>query len=126
MRRNISNWIQAAPSTVAGLDLEHHSGELDIAPTLDHQSLLRIPVPNTKLGTLHSAALVESRVEGLFITEQNVTKLLQLAGGEEPARQLLNFLAKWNAHVFVIVKLPLHSFSNSFLHLLVYKLILWI
>lgn len=45
---------------------------------------------------MRSAALVESRVEGLFITEQNVTKLLELSGGEEPARQLLNFLAKWN------------------------------
>jgi len=96
MRRNISNWVQAAPSTVAGLDFEQDFGEHDIAPALDHQSLLRIPIPNTKLGTLRSAALVESRVEGLFITEQNVTKLLQLAGGEEPARQLLNFLAKWN------------------------------
>jgi hypothetical protein len=96
MRRNISNWIQAAPSTVAGLDFKQDFGEHDIAPALDHQSLLRIPIPNTKLGTLRSAALVESRVEGLFITEQNVTKLLQLAGGEESARQLLNFLAKWN------------------------------
>jgi len=96
MRRNISNWIQAAPSTVAGPDFEQDFGEHDLAPALDHQSLLRIPIPNTKLGTLHSAALVEARVEGLFITEQNVTKLLQLAGGEDPARQLLNFLAKWN------------------------------
>jgi hypothetical protein len=96
MRRNISNWIQAAPSTVAGLDFEQDFGEHNIASTPDHQSSLRIPIPNTKLGTLRSAALIESRVEGLFITEQNVTKLLQLAGGEEPARQLLNFLAKWN------------------------------
>jgi hypothetical protein len=96
MRRNISNWIHAAPSTVAGLDFEQDFGDPDIGPTLNHQSLLRIPIPNTKLGTLRLAALVESRVTGLFITEQNVTKLLQLAGGEEPARQLLNFLAKWN------------------------------
>jgi hypothetical protein len=96
MRRNISNWIQAAPSTVAGLDFEQDFGEPDVAPRLDHQSLLPIPIPNTKLGTLRSAALVESRVEGLFITEQNVTTLLQLAGGEEPARKLVNFLAKWN------------------------------
>ncbi|KAH8805455.1 hypothetical protein F5884DRAFT_799316 [Xylogone sp. PMI_703] len=96
MRRNISNWIQAAPSTVTGLDFEPDFGKHEIAPALDHQSLLRIPIPNTKLGILRSAALIESRVEGLLITEQNVTKLLQLAGGEEPARQLLNFLAKWN------------------------------
>ncbi|KAH8600542.1 hypothetical protein B0O99DRAFT_682232 [Bisporella sp. PMI_857] len=53
-------------------------------------------MPNTKLGTLHSAALVESRVEGLYITEQNVIRLLQLSGGEEPARRLLNFLSKWD------------------------------
>ena len=96
MRRNISNWIQAAPSTVTGPDFEQDFGEPNIAPALDHQSLLPISIPNTKLGTLRSAALVESRIEGLFITEQNVTKLLELAGGEDPARQLLNFLAKWN------------------------------
>ena len=41
MRRNISSWIQAAPSTVAGLDFERDFGELDITPALDHQSLLR-------------------------------------------------------------------------------------
>lgn len=101
MRRNISNWIQAAPSTVTGLDLEQDFGGPDIVPALDHQSLLRIPIPNTKLGTLHSAALVESRVEGLFITKENVTKLLYLAGGEEPARQMVNFLAKWDELLLV-------------------------
>ena len=96
MRRNISNWIPAAPSTAAGLDFEQDFGEPDMAHALDHQNLLPISIPNTKLGTLRSAALVESQVEGLFITEQNVTKLLQLAGGEDPARKLFNFLAKWD------------------------------
>ena len=68
-RNNVSNWIQAAPSTVTGLDFEQDFREAAIAPALDHQSLLPIPIPNTKLGTLRSAALVESWVEGLFITE---------------------------------------------------------
>ncbi|PQE30536.1 1,4-alpha-glucan branching enzyme protein [Rutstroemia sp. NJR-2017a WRK4] len=96
MRRNISNWIQAAPSTIAGPDFEQDFGAHDSAPHLDHQSLLGISIPNTKLGTLRSASLAESRIEGLFITEQNVAKLLQLAGAEDSARQLINFLAKWN------------------------------
>jgi hypothetical protein len=96
MRRNISNWIQAAPSTIVGPDFEQDLGPPDIAPRLDHQSLLGISIPNTKLGTLRSASLAESRIEGLFITEQNVTKFLQLAGVEDSARQLVNFLAKWN------------------------------
>jgi hypothetical protein len=96
MRRNISNWIQAAPSTVAPPDFEQDVGVNDITSALDHQSLLSMPIPNTKFGTLRSASLVEARVEGLLITEQNVVKLLQVAGGQEPARQLLNFFAKWN------------------------------
>jgi hypothetical protein len=96
MRRNISNWIQAPPSTVAGLDFEQDLREPNVPSTLDHQSLLPLPIPNTQLGTFHSAALVESRLEGLYITEQNVRKLLQLAGGQDPARQLVNFLSKWD------------------------------
>ncbi len=96
MRKNISNWIQAPPSTTTAPDFEQDLREPNIIPPLDHQSLLPVHIPNTKLGTLHSAALVESRIEGLYITEQYVRKLLQLAGGEEPARQLLNFLSKWD------------------------------
>jgi hypothetical protein len=76
MRRNISNWIQAPPSTVTGLDFEQDLGEPNVPPAPDHQSLLPLPIPNTKLGTMHSAALVESRVVGLYITEQNVRNLL--------------------------------------------------
>jgi hypothetical protein len=96
MQRNISGWIQAPPSTVAGPDYPQDLGEPNVSPALDHQSLLPLPIPNTKLGTLHSAALVESRLKGLYITEQNVKRLLQLAGSEEPARQLVNFLSKSN------------------------------
>lgn len=94
MRRNISNWIQAPPSTAAAFDFEQDLREPNIAPPLDHQGLLPLPIPNTRLGTLHSAAFVDSRIEGLYITEQNVKSFLELAGG--PNRELLNFLSKWD------------------------------
>jgi hypothetical protein len=76
MRRNVSNWIQAPPSTIAGLEFEQGYREPDVPPALDYQSLLPLPIPNTKLGTLR--------------------RLLELGDGEESARQLVNFLSKWN------------------------------
>jgi hypothetical protein len=96
MRRNISNWIQAPP-TVAGFDLDQEFEQPDQPSGLDHQSLLPLPIPNTKLGTIHSARLIESRIESLYLNEQNIGELLK-RGGQEPARQLLNFLSKWNEH----------------------------
>ncbi|EPE33464.1 hypothetical protein GLAREA_06477 [Glarea lozoyensis ATCC 20868] len=96
MRRNISNWVLAAPSTINELDLEQEQLEFNDGPTLNHQDLLSIPIPNSQLGTVRSAALIESRIEGLYVTEQNVVRLLELGGGEEAARQFTNFLVKWN------------------------------
>lgn len=95
MRGYVSNWIPPAPSTVhagdLGLDLE------DTAAELDHQSMLKISIPNTKLGTMRSASLVECQFIGLHLTEDSVRTMLhvykQLGQAKEVARKILNFLA---------------------------------
>jgi len=101
MRRHISDWIQPPPSVV-----ESDSDVESAIPTgvLDHQDLLPLQIPNTKLGTLRSASLVNSRVVGLYIAEHNVRTLLQLAAGPQPqppnseraAREIVSFLTKWD------------------------------
>ena len=100
MRRHISDWIQPPPSTV-GSDFDAESANPTVV--LDHQSLLPLQIPNTKLGTLRSASLVNSRVVGLYIAEHNVRTLLELAAGtpqntshsEKAAREILSFLTRW-------------------------------
>jgi hypothetical protein len=100
MRRHISDWIQPPPSTV-GSDLDAESANPTLV--LDHQNLLPIQIPNTKLGTLRSASLVNSRVVGLYIAEHNVQTLLELAAGtpqnpshsEKAAREVVSFLTRW-------------------------------
>jgi hypothetical protein len=100
MRRHISDWIQLPPSTV-GSDFDAESASPTIV--LDHQSLLPIQIPNTKLGTLRSASLVNSRVVGLYIAEHNVRTFLELAAGtpqntshsEKAAREVVSFLTSW-------------------------------
>jgi hypothetical protein len=101
MRRHISDWIQPPPSTV-GSDFDAESANPTVV--LDHQNLLPIQIPNTKLGTLRSASLVNSRVIGLYITEHNVRNFLELAAGTPPntshsekaARELVSFLTRWD------------------------------
>jgi hypothetical protein len=100
MRRHISDWIQPPPSTV-GSDFDAESANPTIV--LDHQNLLPIQIPNTKLGTLRSASLVNSRVVGLYIAEHNVRTFLELAAGtpqntshsEKAAREVVSFLTRW-------------------------------
>jgi hypothetical protein len=65
---------------------------------------LSIPIPNTKLGTVRSAAIIQFRFIGLRITQSNVTSLLQLAGGNtqntdnsvKASRELVNFITRWD------------------------------
>jgi hypothetical protein len=100
MRRHVSDWIQPPPSTV-GSDFDAESANPTVV--LDHQNLLPIQIPNTKLGTLRSASLVNSRVVGLYIAEHNVRTFLELAAGtpqntshsEKAAREVLSFLTRW-------------------------------
>jgi hypothetical protein len=101
MRRHISDWIQPPPSTVVS-DFDAESANPTVV--LDHQNLLPIQIPNTKLGTLRSASLVNSRMIGLYIAEHNVRAFLELAAGtpqntshsERAARELVSFLTRWD------------------------------
>src|SRR5277367_6595441 len=76
---DISEWIRGTHSIFDDFDI--HSDLADTPITLDHQSMLNLQIPNTKLGTIRSASLAESRVLGLYIEEHNVRVLLQMAGG---------------------------------------------
>jgi hypothetical protein len=95
MRRNISSWIPAPPSNIDTLELNEN---------LDPSDPLSITIPNTKLGTVRSAAIIEFRFIGLRITQSNVTSLLQLAGGNnqntdnsvKAARELVHFITRWD------------------------------
>jgi hypothetical protein len=95
MRRHISSWIPAPPSTIDESELEENLGP---------SNALSIPMPNTKLGTVRSAAISEFRFVSLHITQNNVTSLLQLAAGNtqntehstKAARELVNFITRWD------------------------------
>jgi hypothetical protein len=102
MRRNISNWIQSAPSTVDTINLDD-----DIANQsniVDRLGTLNLPMPNTKFGAVRSASLIKSQVLRLCLTELNVMAYLQLAGGrnqntnssKQTARDLVDFLNEGN------------------------------
>src|SRR5271156_748325 len=99
MRRHISDWIQPPPSTV-GPDFDTESTNPTVVP--GHQALLPIQIPNTKLGTLRSASLINSRMVGLYIAEHNVRTFLELAAGtpqnnshsEKAAREVVSFLTR--------------------------------
>jgi hypothetical protein len=100
MRGQISDWIQPPPSAV-GSDFDAESANPSVV--LDHQNPLPIQIPNTKLGILRSASLVNSQVVGLYITEHNVRTFLELAAGasqntsrsEKAAREVVSFLTRW-------------------------------
>ena len=102
MRRKVSDWVQAAPSTIYGLEADENFTDPSIE--LDHPAPLTMPIPNTRLGTIRSASLVDSRLVGLYITEDNVVGLLQSAGGlaqdvtksRKVARTMVNFLTQWD------------------------------
>jgi hypothetical protein len=91
MRRHISSWIPAPPTIADIVD----SVEFDV--NVDQSSLLPIPIPNTKLGSIRSATIVEFRFAGLRITESNVTSLLRLTGdSQKSARELVSFISRWD------------------------------
>jgi hypothetical protein len=58
--RNISNWIQPPPTTVDELNLDERS--TIPTPVLGYPSILKLPIPNNKLGLLRSTPLVNSRL----------------------------------------------------------------
>lgn len=102
MRRNISNWIPAPPSTINAL--EYDVDQSNPVIVLEHQDILPINVPNTTLGLIRSSLITEFRFFTLHITQSNVTSLLQLARGRNEseensarvARELINFITRWD------------------------------
>ena len=99
---NISNWIPAPPSTINMMDLDDDIDYPAVAP--EHQDLLPIAIPNTKLGLVRSAHITEFRFICLQITQSNVETLLWLASGHyqnkddsfRAARELVNFIKRWD------------------------------
>jgi hypothetical protein len=75
-----------------GLNIE------DTAAGLDHQSMLKIPIPNTRLGTIRTASLVEHQFIGLHLTEDSVRIMMRvykrLGQAREVARKIINFLGR--------------------------------
>jgi hypothetical protein len=95
MRRHISSWIPAPPTIINPPDLDQ---------SLDQSDHLPIPIPNTKLGSVRSAAVIKFSFIGLRITQSNATSLLQLAQGRnnnkgnstKAARELVSFISRWD------------------------------
>lgn len=78
-RRNVSDWIPPPPSTIggpeSGPDVEadstasrevHEYKSFDLTVDLDHESILGITIPNTELGTIRSASIIQSRLMGFY------------------------------------------------------------
>lgn len=81
--------------------LEH----FDLEPTPNLQeSVLSIRIPNTKRGSLRAASIVDSRICGVRLTEDNCERVLQFAGGvgqndqksRRFVREIVHFLLKWD------------------------------
>ncbi|KFY35801.1 hypothetical protein V494_05585 [Pseudogymnoascus sp. VKM F-4513 (FW-928)] len=79
LKRQISNWIPAPPTLVEANEM-YESIPSDQGP-ISHRSILPVPIPNTERGSLRSAALFESRIFGLRLTEDNVKYLLRFSMG---------------------------------------------
>jgi hypothetical protein len=95
MRGYVSNWIPPAPSIVHAEEVRPDLG--DAVAELNHQNMFKIPIPNTKLGTVRSASLVECQLIGLYLTEDSVHTMLrvyeQLGQARKAARRILNLLS---------------------------------
>jgi hypothetical protein len=90
-------------------DMELNSGGPTAA--LDHQSLLKTPIPNTKLGTLRSCSLIKSSTAGIYLTEHNVRPLLEYAVAETGARKIINFITQWD-EIFLLTGEDLYNMEE--------------
>ena len=80
------------------------SESIDHTIDLDHEIILGMTLPNTKLGTVRSASVIHSRVVGLRVIEDNIRILLQLAGGatentrasRKTAKKIINYPTQWD------------------------------
>ncbi|KAL4993507.1 hypothetical protein BDV10DRAFT_189895 [Aspergillus recurvatus] len=107
MRRDVNSWIPAPPSTVFN-DTEELNGALDedgpSPMSLEHQTVLEFQLPNTKLGSVRSASLVDSRFDCFYLTQRHIPSFLQVVGGrqnnqtntEKAARHIINFIIQFD------------------------------
>lgn len=101
MRKKISDWIPAPPSTFGEVDSEDIERPL---VSLEHQNMLSDVISNTKFGSVRSAVLNHHRFVCLFVTDSNVTSLLYLAGelsqnpddAKKAARELFDEIRRWD------------------------------
>lgn len=108
MRRDVSRWIPAPPSTVLGeLETASESDGRDTDSSsvpLSHQDLLDIQIPNTKLGSLRSASRLDRQFNCLYLTEGLLPSFLEVISGprdsedktEKAARQIINFVTQFD------------------------------
>lgn len=103
MRRDISNWIPAPPSTVFG-------GFTESAPVVNSQdyppstSLEEQAIPNSKHGSVRPVSSANFRFVCLHLTERLVPSFLQVVGGpwdnksnkEKAARLIINFITQFD------------------------------
>ena len=123
MRGDISEWIQPPPDLIDEfvISTDHTLPETSFEHQRKLDSIERNNLYNDlSFTTIRSTALVESRIVGSQITENNVRTLLRLAGGleqdpklsEKGARQLLTFLAK-RPHLLLITKESLDHLEST-------------
>jgi hypothetical protein len=101
-RQQIATWIPAPPTNVGDLEPLFAFEALEAQSVPD--TALGISIPNTKRGTVRSAADFESRVSGLRLTEDNCQRVFDFESGllregeksVKAARDLINFVAKWD------------------------------
>jgi hypothetical protein len=115
MRRDISNWVPAPPSTVLTqstlvVNREHYSP----SSSVEEQTMLDIRIPNTKLGSVRPASSAKFRFVCLYLTETLIPSFLQVIGGrqysesktEKAARAIIKFITQFD-EVLVMSKADL-------------------
>ncbi|QKX59465.1 uncharacterized protein TRUGW13939_06599 [Talaromyces rugulosus] len=123
MRRDISNWIPAPPSTVFdGLTLSTSVVNREDSPpssSVEEQTMLDIRIPNTKLGSVQSASSANFRFVCLYLTETLIQNFLQVVGGSQniesktkkAAQDIVNFITQFE-DVLVMSKTDLDLFET--------------
>ncbi|GCB27320.1 hypothetical protein AAWM_10205 [Aspergillus awamori] len=107
MHRVVSNWIPAPSSTIFdGIEGpgEFLDGEARLQMSLDHRELLGVQIPNTKLGSIRSASVVDSRFACFYLTQRLIPSFLEIIGGRyenknntfKAARHIINFITQFD------------------------------
>lgn len=123
MRRDVSRWIPAPPSTVfneleIASESDGHENDNSSKP-LDHQDFLDIQIPNTTLGSLRSASKIDRRFACLYLTDGLLPSFLEVIAGprdskdntEKAARQIINFVSQFD-DVLVMAKRDLNMIES--------------